>query len=109
MMLLKKSKMKELPRRLRTAKQDKEIDEKLKKIQEAVSASDEQAKQFKQETQLSDKRFIPVAEKVAEKAAKLATILDGVDTDRVRLFTLGYQALDYKRMNYVYTMLHAIG
>jgi hypothetical protein len=45
---------------LRT-KQDKEIDEKLKKIQELVSVSDEQAKQFKQEAMLSDEIFKPVA------------------------------------------------
>ena len=35
---------------------------------------------------------------LAEKAAKLAAILDGVDTEHVRLFKLGYQALDDKRI-----------
>ena len=89
---------------LRT-KLDKDIDEKLKKIQELVSVSDEQTKQFKHEAKLSDERFKPLA----EKAAKLAAILDSVDTERVRLFQMGYGTLDVKRRKYIYIMLDAIG
>ena len=96
----------------KSTKIDKEIDEKLKKIQELVSAGDEQAKlskleheRFKLEQTSEHERFKPLA----EKSAKLAAILDGVDTERVRLFKLGYQALDDKRIQYVYTMLDAIG
>ena len=77
----------------------------MKKIQGLVSVSDEQRKHFKQEAKLEHERFKPLA----EKSVKLAAILDGVDTERVRLFKLGYQALDDKRIHYVYTMLDAIG
>ena len=66
----------------------------MKQIQELVSVSDEHTERFKP---------------LAEKSAKLAAILDGIDTERVRLFQMGYETLEIQRRQHIYIMLDAIG
>jgi hypothetical protein len=47
---------------------------------------------------------------IMKKCARLHTIpiLEDIDTVRVRLFKLGYQALDQKRFSYVHNMFDVI-
>ena len=75
-------------------------DEQIKRLQEFISVVNEQRNQEK----LSSEIFKPVA----EKCARLAEILDGFDTERVRLSVMEYHALEEKRFRYVHNMLDVI-
>ena len=88
---------------LRT-KQNKEFDEKIKHFQELQSEATLRKKQNLEFVKVSGKEI----KQLQKNCAKLAAILDGIDTERVRLFKLGYQALDQKIFQYVHKMLDVI-